>query len=55
MKNKQNITTLIVILVVLEDYLVQKGNAMPLNGLTVPEIDLKYSELAERFNRREKF
>jgi hypothetical protein len=55
LKNKQNITTLIVILVVLEDYLINKGNGMPLNGLTVPEIDLKYNEVAERFNRREKF
>ncbi|HOX75964.1 MAG TPA: hypothetical protein PLB27_14685 [Bacteroidales bacterium] len=54
-KNKQNITTLIVIYVVLDNYLTSKNERRALQGLTAPEIDRKYREVAERFSRRERF
>ncbi|HPR74244.1 MAG TPA: hypothetical protein PLX41_11365 [Bacteroidales bacterium] len=55
LKNKQNVTTLIVIYVVMEDYISGRTQQLALPGLSVAEIGKKYGDIANRFNRREKF
>ena len=52
-RNRQNVTTLIVIYVVLEDYISCKTESRVWQGLTVPEIGRKYGELASMFSRKE--
>lgn len=54
-RNRQNVTTLIVIYVVLEDYISCKTENIVWQGLTVPEIGRKYGELASMFSRKERF
>lgn len=54
-RNRQNVTTLIVLYVVLEDFILCKSQGEAQEGLKSPEINIRYSGIAQRFNIREKY
>jgi hypothetical protein len=54
-KNRQNLTTLTTLFVILKDFIEMKNDGRGQNGLTFQEISEKYRIFAERYCIREKF